>query len=412
MLRPERFEILRSWKVILRVASLCFLATLAVHAQTYTVIYSFAGEPNDGAFANGELTQDASGNFYGTTKEGGIGNGGTIFKLDSSGVESTLQSFGAPNVNAGGFPEGGLLFDTEGNLYGTTTQGGPGGGAGTVFKFATNNTLKALHTFGLGEDGGQPESRLVTINGDLYGVTLDGGSIFKMTKGGTETILHSFTGGADGGFPRGLIRDSAGNLYGVASIGGAADVTCINNKGCGTVWEFDTSGVFTVIYTFTGKADGGYPVGRLILNTADGSLRGTTEVGGDPTCDCGVVFRVDSNGNETVLHKFFGQGGGEGPSTGLLDVDGTLYGTTASGGDPACDSGGGCGVLYEIGKTGQYTVLHRFGGAAVGDGAENEIGGLTLGADGSIYGATWYGGTGTCTSGSLPGCGVVFKYTP
>jgi uncharacterized repeat protein (TIGR03803 family) len=401
---------LKRFGIVLCLVFVCFLATLAGHAQTYTIVHSFAGAPNDGAFANGELTQDSAGNFYGTTVRGGVGNSGTIFELDASGVESTLQSFGASNVNAGGSPEGGLLLDTQGNLYGTNTGGGPGGGAGTVFKFATN-TLKSLHTFGFGEDGGQPRSRLVTINGDLYGVTLDGGTIFKMTKGGTETILYRFTGGADGNLPENLIRDSAGNLYGVAAAGGG-QVKCPGQNGCGTVWKLDTSGVFTVLYTFTGGTDGGIPLGRLILDAADGSLRGTTEVGGDPKCNCGVVFRVDSSGNETVIHKFFGHGGGGEPSTGLLDVDGTLYGTTGFGGDLTCNPPYGCGVLYQIGKTGQYAVLHRFAGAATGDGAYNAIGGLSLGADGSIYGATWYGGTGACTTGAVPGCGVIFKYTP
>jgi len=411
MRTSEKFQVSLFLSVAMSFVGLFFIALPTAHAQTYTVVYSFTGTPNDGAFANGELIQDAEANFYGTTVRGGVGNSGTIFKLDASGVESTLQSFGASNVNAGGLPEGGLLLDTEGNLYGTNTAGGPGGGAGTVFKFATNNALKSLHSFGFGEDGSQPRSRPVTINGDLYGVTFDGGAIFKMTKGGTETILHTFTGGADGNLPQGLIRDSAGNLYGVASAGGA-QVNCFSQSACGTVWKFDTSGVFTVLYTFTGGTDGGIPVGRLILDSADGSLRGTTEIGGDPTCDCGVVFRVDSSGNETVIHKFFGNGGGMKLLTGLLDVDGTLYGTTPLGGDPSCNSGSGCGVLYRISKTGQYTVLHRFGGAAVGDGAQSEIGSLSLGADGSIYGATWYGGTGTDCSGPLPGCGVIFRYTP
>ena len=97
---------------------------------------------------------------------------------------------------------------------------------------------------------------------------------------------------------------------------------------------------------------------------------------------------------------------------GLLDVGGTLYGTTILGGDLTCDPPNGCGVLYQIGKTGQYTVLHRFGGSAAGDGNYTLFGGLTLGADGGIYGATYYGGTGTACIGSFPGCGVIFKYTP
>lgn len=285
-----------------------------------------------------------------------------------------------------------------------------------MFKLDTNNTLKTLHSFignlnGAG-DGQGPRARLVTRNGDLYGITAFGGgstncndgcgTIFKMTTGGTETVLYRFTGGSDGANPQGVIRDSEGNLYGIASSGGTGE---------GTVWKLDTLGVFTVLYSFTGGADGGKPMGRLIRDT-NGNIHGVTASGGDATCNCGVVFRLDANGNETILHKFFGYGGGFEGFVGLLDVGGTLYGTTLSGGDPTCNSGGGCGVLYQIGKTGQYAVLHRFAGATTRDGAYNIFGSLSLGADGSIYGATWYGGAGTSCSGSIPGCGVIFKYTP
>src|SRR6202035_2824707 len=124
-------------------------------------------------------------------------------------------------------------------------------------------------------------------------------------------------------------------------------------------------------YAFTGGSDGGTPVGRLTMDT-NGNIHGVTRSGGDPKCNCGVVFRLDSNGNETVVHRFFSGGGGSIPLVGLLDVGGVLYGTTAGGGDSAC--GGGCGVLYEISKTGQYTVLHRFGGLAGSDGAASQIG--------------------------------------
>jgi uncharacterized repeat protein (TIGR03803 family) len=125
---------------------------------------------------------------------------------------------------------------------------------------------------------------------------------------------------------------------------------------------------------------------------------------------CGVVFRVDGSGNETVIHKFFGYGGGAVPS-GLLDVGGVLYGTTGGGGDSSCfPPGKGCGVVYQLGKTGQYTVLHRFAGSGTGDGDGGAVDALTLGEDGSIYGATSYGGTGKCTGGH-PGCGVIFKRT-
>jgi uncharacterized repeat protein (TIGR03803 family) len=407
-------------KTAIATAAFSTLLTLLVvslpsQAQTYAVLHNFAGAPADGRFANGELIQDAAGNVYGTTYAGGTDDNGTIFKLEPSGGETILHNF-TYSRRDGFYMDGGLLLDTEGNLYGTAAGSEYGGGS--VFKLDTSNTLETLLIFAHpGHIGVWPQSRLVTIDGDLYGITQFGGNsdcvygcglIFKMTKRGTETVLYQFTGGADGAYPQGLIRDSAGNLYGVTKSN-------FTTSGAGTVFKLDTAGVFTVLYTFTGGADGKTPIGRLTLD-ANGNIHGVTAFGGDPTCNCGVVFRLDANGNETVLHKFFGFGGGSVPSGGLLDVGGTLYGTTLYGGDPTCSPilGNGCGVLFQIGKTGQYTVLHRFAGAVGGDGDYPNFDSLTLGADRSIYGATWYGGNqaGLCGGGDYPGCGTIFKYTP
>jgi uncharacterized repeat protein (TIGR03803 family) len=400
----------------LNFALVCATSSGMAHAQTYTVIHSFLGAPSDGGYGNGEMITDSAGNLYGSTFEGGVGGGGTVFKLDPNGTVTLLTSF---SQSKSANPDGGLLRDLQGNLYGATASGV---GSGTIYKLDTSGNIKTLHVYGLGKDGAGPQSRLVTKNGDLYGITVGGGTfsnctggcgtIFKMTKGGTETILYNFTGGADGGHPQGLVEDASGNLYGVASTGGA-QVKCLSQNGCGTVWKLDTAEAFSVLYTFTGGADGGYPVGRLVRD-AFGNIHGVTYLGGDPTCNCGVVFRLDSSGQETIIHEFFGGGGGSYPFIGLLDVGGTLYGTTLGGGISTCPPHpDGCGVLYKIGTTGQYTVLHRFGGVTAGDGDNSNIGALTLGVDGSIYGATWYGGSGTtCSSGTTFGCGVIFRYTP
>jgi uncharacterized repeat protein (TIGR03803 family) len=302
--------------------ALCVVSGQRMQAQTYTVLHSFGGAPNDGAFANGELIQDTAGNLYGTTVAGGAFNNGTVYKLDPAGTVTILHSFTGGTID-GGNPQGGLLSDTQGNLFGTTQS--------TVFKLDASNTLKTLHAFGIGDDGAGPRSRLVTIDGDIYGVSPFGGGsegcsggcgiVFKMTKGGTETILYRFTGGADGGNPQGITRDAAGNLYGVASVGGV---------GSGTVWEINTSGMFMVLYSFTGAADGGTPFGRLIRDT-NGNIHGVTVSGGDPVCNCGVVFRLDTTGRETVVHTFFGRGGGDEPFVGLLDVAGTLMERPSAG---------------------------------------------------------------------------------
>jgi uncharacterized repeat protein (TIGR03803 family) len=421
------------------VSALCagvgiFLVMLTVAqpapAQTYTVIHSFGIETSDGAIPGAQLIADAAGNLYGTTTVGGADNCGTVFKLNSTGVETVLYNFTCGND--GQVPEGGLFRDPAGNLYGTTLYGGTSGdgtfrdGFGTVFKLDTDNVLTTLHNFMGGTDGQYPSSRVVSVNGDLYGTTPVGGgskcggkgcgTIFKITKGGLITILYRFDDGPNGGGegffpPSGLIRDSAGNLYGVASFGGE------NNTG--TVFKLDTSGVFSVLYSFASQfgSGGSVPVGRLTRNDQDGSLTGLAGSGGDASCLCGVIFRVDMAGGETVIHRFFGHGGGDLPAAGLLDVGGVLYGTTDQGGDPSCGlpaaDNQGCGVIYQVDRSGKYTVLHRFAGAAAGDGAdiENE---LTRGEDGSIYGVTNFGGTGTTcgSNGVFPGCGTIFKYTP
>jgi uncharacterized repeat protein (TIGR03803 family) len=427
MTTAKRFGVSHLLSAALCLGLLCLSSSRRVQAQTYTVVHDFAGYPNDGAWPNGDLIQDEAGNLYGTTVGGGTLEGGTVFKLDSSGAVTILHSFTYNQVDdsVDGFePEAGLFRAPTGDLYGTTSVGGAYR-VGTVFKLDTNNVLTTLYSFKGGTDGSSPFSRLVSINGELYGTTLAGGgsgcyegqgcgTIFKITKGGLETILYRFAGGADGIQPQGLIRDSAGNLYGV-TIGG-----CSQGSLCpayyGAVFKVDTTGTFTVLYTFTGGADGGAPLGRLIRDT-NGNIHGVTISGGDPKCSCGVVFELDASGRESVIRKFFDGYGGSRPNGGLLDVGGTLYGTTDLGGDVSCYSGyDSCGVLYQVGKTGHYTPLHSFAGVTGGDGyfSADNLGSLTLGNDGSIYGATSWGGTYTFCNGEefAFGCGTIFKYTP
>jgi uncharacterized repeat protein (TIGR03803 family) len=375
-------------------AVMCLAAPLRTHAQSYSVFYTFTTE---GA-PNGDMITDSAGNLYGTTDTQGAG---IVFKLDPTGLETTLQQLSCGS-DIGCESVAGLFRDPDGNLYGTTTAGG--NTCGTIFKLDASDVLTILHTFILcGAGGTAPNSRLVSINGELYGTTAGGGdtscnsgrgcgTVFKISTDGVARVIYRFTGGADGAFPQGLIRDAAGNLYGVTN---------------GTLFKFDTTGAFSVLHTF-GGLEGGFPVGRLALNTVDGSFVGATRNGG--SC-CGTVYRLDASGNITILHDFAGGKEGGHPTAGLLDVDGVFYGTTVYGGDLGCNVNGGgvgCGVLYQIGKTGKYTILHRFLGENVGDGAEPYYGGLTLGPDGSIYGATRKGGTGR----DIHGEGVIFKYTP
>jgi uncharacterized repeat protein (TIGR03803 family) len=401
-LSMKKVGIVRWLNALCLVVVVCFAAALPARAQTYTILHSFAGAPDDVTEPNGDLIQDAAGNLYGTSWRGGTHDLGVVFKLDTSGTVTILHNFTGAD---GSHPKGGLFQDPTGNLYGTTTAVGSNG-LGTVFGLDTNNVITTLHSFKGGSDGAQPFSTLVSVNGELYGVTQSGGitatscpcgTIFKVSKGGKETVVHRFALDAEGESPQSLIRDAAGDLYGVASY------TTQAFGGSGTVFKLDTAGVFTVLYAFSNLGEDIHPVGRLIRDT-NGNIHGVTLDCGLAHC-AGTVYRLDASGQEEVMHSFLRGDNGYLPLAGVIDAGGTLYGTTHFGGN-------GLGVVFRINQTGQYDAVHRFAGATAGDGEDAEFGGLTLGSDGSIYGTTRHGGTGICTNGSFPGCGVIFKYTP
>jgi uncharacterized repeat protein (TIGR03803 family) len=352
------------------------LLLTAATAQTFKVFYAF--HFSDGSSPNGDLIRDAAGNLYGTTQFGGKSNRGVVFKLDSSGHERLLYSF--TGSSDGGIPIGRLLRDGGGNLYGITSLGGdPTCNCGTVFKLSKNGSLKLLHSFKGGKDGaqnqGQPELGLVMVNGDLYGSASFGGVsgcdgslgcgvIFKVTQTGKETVLYRFTGQADGAFPQDLTRDQAGNIYG--ATGGS-----YKQGNAGTIFKLDTTGKLTTLYTFPSGADGNSPRWRLLRN-ASGAFRGVTQFGGDTTTcalgssGCGVAFSVNAAGKENVLHTFGKQSSdGEEPSGGLLDVGGEIYGVTFYGGTKNSTCTFGCGAIYRVGR-GKYSVVYRFTGGADG----------------------------------------------
>src|ERR1700733_3283214 len=209
-------------------------------------------------------------------------------------------------------------------------------------------------------------------------------------------VLHAFTGASDGALPyAGLVRDRDGRFYGTTLRGGTGNCTDNGVMGCGVVFRMDSSGSETVLYDFTGGTDGANPFATLVID-ATGNLYGTTEFGGDPVCGgCGVVFEVSSNAQETVLHSFQGE-----PSDGSIprgylirDDAGNLYGTTWQGGTE------GGGTVFRLDSTQKETVLHSFVGNT--DGAL-PFSGLVRDAAGNLYGTTAEGG-GSCA------CGVVFK---
>jgi uncharacterized repeat protein (TIGR03803 family) len=248
------------------------------------VLYTFTGGADGGnPFAG--LIRDSAGNLYGTTFTGGTAGVGVVFKLDTAGNETVLHTLtgGAD----GGSPYAGVIRDSKGNLYGTAGQGGTEN-AGVVYKVDTTGKETVLHTFTGGIDGGQPSAGVIRDSaGNLYGTTLSGGAakfgvVYKVDAAGNETVLYSFTGAADGANPHaGVIRDSAGNLYGTAFEGGTA--------GGGVVYKLDTSGTETVLYGFTGADDGSRPIAGVIRDSK-GKLYGTTANGGKHSR--GVIFEI------------------------------------------------------------------------------------------------------------------------
>jgi len=277
------------------------------------VLYSFSGG-TDGAEPYAGVVMDAAGNLYGSTDFGGNLNCnewegfgcGTVFKLNKADDETVLYSFGgAPD---GAKPYAGVVMGAAGNLYSTTFNGGNvtcanTSGCGTVFMLDITGKEKVLYNFSGAPDGANPEAGVVMdAAGNLYGTTFFGGAsgdgtVFKLDTAGKETVLYSFSGTPDGANPvGGLVMDVAGNLYSTTFNGG--NVTCTNASGCGTVFKLDTTGNETLLYMFSGGADGAYPPGGLVMDAA-GNLYGTTFVGGDLSCmfanmglGCGTVFKL------------------------------------------------------------------------------------------------------------------------
>jgi uncharacterized repeat protein (TIGR03803 family) len=314
---------------------------------TKTVLHAFTGGTDGGLPAG--LILDASGNLYGTTLQGGLIGGcnshgcGVVYKIDTNGNETVLYTFGG--YEDGAFPQGVLMADKRGNLYGTTTGGGDDRN-GTVFKLTTDGKEKVLHSFAGGtSDGQSPASGLISDgSGNMYGTTnLGGGTgcdvfgpfgcgiVYKIARDGTESILYAFTGGSDGGNPVGaLLMDKSGNLYGTTEFGGLSGGcdSGSGGQGCGTVFRLTPAGAFSVLYTFTGGSDGGQPVADLVSDTT-GNLYGTTLFWGS---GYGVVFRLTPNGKETVLHSFTDGDDGAYPWGALLKRGHSYYSTSSGGG--------------------------------------------------------------------------------
>ncbi len=297
---------------------------------TVTTLYSFCSKPNctDGDTPLGSLIQAPNGEFYGTTAWGGANNGGTVFKITSTGKLTTLYSFCTlANCADGQGPYAGLVRAANGNFYGTTSRD-----AGTVFEITPEGKLTTLSVNADGPSGALVQARSGNFYGeDEGGEGTDAGNIFEITSAGKLIRLFTFDG-SNGAAPNGgLIQATNGNFYGVTAYGGSSYNQNCNNS-CGTVFEVTPAGKLTTLYNFcslTDCADGFEPMGPLVQAT-DGNLYGATMWGG--TTGSGTLFKITPGGTLTTLYSFCTQGNcpdGFSPFSGPIQAtNGIFYGTT------------------------------------------------------------------------------------
>lgn len=269
----------------------------------------------------------------------------------------------------GGNPQGGLFY-LGGTLYGTTNVGGRPGcysdlGCGTTFSFVPGTGEKVMKAFRDGADAANPAAGLASVSGTLFGTSWYGGTgsscnyyygvpygcgtVFSITPGGQEKVLHAFQSRnpIDGSFPAAGLIAVGNTLYGTTNQGGTGNCDTGGNA-CGTVYSITPGGAEKVLYSFKGGKDGANP-GYVNLLNVNGTLNGTTYWGGETGCyenlGCGTVFSVTPGGAEKVLYAFKNGKDGANPLSGLIQVGSTLYGTAEFGGGYGC-GGEGCGAVF------------------------------------------------------------------
>jgi len=341
-------------------------------AWTETILHNFSRGSTDG-FEPAGVVIDKDGNLYGQTTAGGLNNRGTVFELTPRGngewTESIVYNFcSLVRCADGGSPESAPTPNATGGLYGVT-----GGSPGTAYQLtpgANGWTFTLLYTFCSQPDcadGSDPDGSLILDKkGNLYGETSGGGitngecgghgcdlafALQQQTGGGwKEVVLHEFGSGNDGYFPGGGVTLHGNALYGSTEGGGG--MGCLNT-GCGTVFELTRGSGKTIneqiLHDFGANgAQGTSPLGGVTFDPR-GNLFGITGGGGSPSCECGIVYGMqpETSGKFQVLHSFIGSDGGD-PEYGLtIDSKGNLYGTTLSGGP---NNGG---VVFELSPTPQ-----------------------------------------------------------
>jgi len=309
--------------------------------------------------------------------------------LHSFGLPIQARDDGSDGKIPGGYqPIGTMAIDRTGNLFGTALRGGAHN-FGTVFRVSPAGKVTVLHNFAGGTDGSFPAGGLtIDDQGFLYGTTQAGGggnlgTVFRLAPDGTEVVLHAFAGGSDGADPGDRpVLHASGNLYGTTPNGGCDD------GNCGVAFKIDTAGQETILHTFAG-VDGKRPSSPLTIGP-DGSFYGTTFTGG--ANDDGTVFRLTPDGTESVLHSFDEVDGEEPMNAVIFDSSGNLYGTTSS------KNGVGTGAVFKL-RNKSLKVLHDFStvpSEVVMDDAGNFLG--TTYGDGNLR--------------SCMGCGTIFRLNP
>jgi uncharacterized repeat protein (TIGR03803 family) len=380
---------------------LCASAGTLVAQVTVTNVYSFLGNGgNDGGAPEAGLVQGTNGNFYGTCITGGVSpyDTGTIFVVNPRGVEATLHTFLGPLADDGEAPRDSLVLGRDGNYYGTTSGGGTNddGNDGIIFRVNPVTGLETnLYSFGsYTNDGINPLCALVLGNdGNFYGTTsgggtYDDGTVFRISLGGVYTNIYSFGGTpTDGNWPyAGLVLGNDGYFYGTTAGGGSN----ANFTGIGTVFKITTNGTETVLYSFGSDYPDesvGYGPQTPLVQGSDGNFYGTTKVGGD--FSYGTVFRISPGGAYTNLYSFSGYPTDGGTPNALVQgSDGNFYGTCLQGGTNYY------GTIFRISPGGAYTNLYSFIGPANGypDDGQSPQAPLLQASDGTFYGTTAYGG--------------------
>lgn len=354
----------RYWRIASFVVLFCGMV-LASQAQTFNTLFDFDG--SNGASVIAPLIQGIDGNLYGVTAQGGIRNGnGTAFRISPDGTLTTIHYFCAQaNCVDGAGPQGPLVQGPDGSLYGTTAAGGTNPYGGIAFKITTSGKLIVLYNFCTA----------------------------------TDCI--------DGSDPSALTLGRNGNFYGTTNSGGAYQ--------SGTIFEITPSGKLTTLYSFCSQSycsDGATPSAPLVL-ASNGNLYGVTTAGGP--LNYGVAFELAPTGKVTTLYQFCSEitcTDGYTPYSGLIEAsDGYLYGTTYYGGT-GCS--GGCGTIYRLSLSGQYSTVYSFCSANVCPSGLNPIGGVIEGTDGNLYGTTSVGGSiyNNCAgSGFGSPCGTLYQFT-